>query len=332
MASTSESEDARSAFNIKVLKRHDPQIATIVHSASFVVLYQYDNSTSSWSKTGIEGPMFLYKRTISPHYGMFVLNRNGVENFSVPLTKEDELQLTDQFVILRTEEETSLEENDEGETIIGVWVFEKDQRQQVGEMMQSLQDKAAQEDHIAPPPTSASTQSISLDALFSSQQQPQPQQRQQQPALPRPELQQQPQSTSSGPALLDAIFQSAASGSTPQPSPSPVPAPIPNHDSATTAATGLMAMLGLGNNTPTNGHAHPPPQPEPTPIPVQPQPEAKSFRDTAVDILDAQVSSTLQQQEPPMNKGEFMREILSLIHTDKSFSQELYNRYLASRG
>jgi mRNA-decapping enzyme 1B len=135
MAST---VDVKSAFNIKVLKRHDAAIDSIVHSASFVVLYLYDTRKGAWSKTGIEGPMFLYHRTQAPHYGMFLLNRNGVDNFSVPLTKDDDLELTEEFVILRTEDATSLgEEDDEedDEKIIGVWVFEKDQRQVVGNEM-----------------------------------------------------------------------------------------------------------------------------------------------------------------------------------------------------
>lgn len=85
--------------------------------------------------------MFLYERKgQSPAYGMFVLNRNGVENFDVKLrgaSETEELEVTDEFVILRTEEETMGlerdEEEGEEESIIGVWVFEKDQRRIVGE-------------------------------------------------------------------------------------------------------------------------------------------------------------------------------------------------------
>lgn len=127
--------DTRSAFNIKVLKRHDPSIESILHSASFVVLYLYNSAKGAWSKSGIEGPMFLFRRTASPHYGIFVLNRNGVENFCVPLTQDDDLEITDDFTILRTESDTVLDEDDGGEKIIGVWVFEKDQRQAVGDAM-----------------------------------------------------------------------------------------------------------------------------------------------------------------------------------------------------
>lgn len=45
--------------------------------------------------------MFLYRRAAAPTYGFFVLNRNGVENFSAPLTHNDDLDLTDEFIIYR---------------------------------------------------------------------------------------------------------------------------------------------------------------------------------------------------------------------------------------
>jgi hypothetical protein len=44
---------ARMAFNMKVLRRHDPAIEDIIESASFVVLYSHDGEwvsfTSMWS-------------------------------------------------------------------------------------------------------------------------------------------------------------------------------------------------------------------------------------------------------------------------------------------
>lgn len=53
---------ARLALNIKVLKRHDSRIDVIIDHASFVVLYKHQDG--KWSKTGAEGPMFLYHRCV----------------------------------------------------------------------------------------------------------------------------------------------------------------------------------------------------------------------------------------------------------------------------
>lgn len=46
----------------------------------------------------------FYPRSASPPYGFFVLNRNGVENFSANLAMSDDLELTTEFIIYRASE------------------------------------------------------------------------------------------------------------------------------------------------------------------------------------------------------------------------------------
>lgn len=282
--------------------------------------------------------MFLYKRSISPHYGMFVLNRNGVDNFAVPLTADDELDLSEQFVILRTQEETILEEDEEDEeTIVGVWVFEKEQRQLVGEAMLNIQSMAREEDirddeddeendekeqsgsssltsgaNVSQPHSG----SISLDALFASGK-----------STPSQSSTNNNGTTSSGggPALLDAIFQSASTPkSTPKPANQQV-APAPHADSTPTpssasasvdAANDLMAMLGLKAppNTTTTTNGHDPSNPPPIAKDTHAEPP-QNLRDTSVNLIDdAMASKHDPTTAPPLSKGEFVREVLSLIH------------------
>lgn len=142
-SSSTQAQDARAAFNIKVLRRHDSTIANIVHSTSFVVLYTFE--AGAWTKSGIEGPMFLFERQagVVPKNGLFVLNRNGVDNYAADIAKDDELDVSDDFLIFKSASASAgLEDDDDaGETgeedgIIGIWVFEKDQRQIVGERLQ----------------------------------------------------------------------------------------------------------------------------------------------------------------------------------------------------
>ncbi|SOV08901.1 related to decapping enzyme [Ustilago sp. UG-2017a] len=125
MASISE---ARSNFNLKVLRRHDPSIVGIVESASFVVLYNYNSG--EWTKTGVEGPLFLFHRRLPPYNGFFLMNRNGLENFSADVTPEDDLDITPEFIIYRPE--TTNE-------VYGIWVFEPNQRMSVGDKLLKLQ-------------------------------------------------------------------------------------------------------------------------------------------------------------------------------------------------
>lgn len=125
----SSAPSARTAFNLKVLRRHDPSIVTILETASFVVLYNYNDG--EWTKTGVEGPLFLFRRRLPPYNGFFLMNRNGVENFSADVTPEDDLEITPEFIIYRPE--TSNE-------VYGIWVFEANQRMAVGDKMLKLQN------------------------------------------------------------------------------------------------------------------------------------------------------------------------------------------------
>lgn len=122
--------EARSSFNLKVLRRHDPSIVEIVETASFVVLYNYNGG--EWTKTGVEGPLFLFRRRLPPYNGFFLMNRNGVENFSADVTPDDDLEITPEFIIYRPETSGDNE-------VYGIWVFEPNQRMAVGDKMLKLQ-------------------------------------------------------------------------------------------------------------------------------------------------------------------------------------------------
>ncbi|SJX63182.1 related to decapping enzyme [Sporisorium reilianum f. sp. reilianum] len=125
--------EARSSFNLKVLRRHDPSIVEIVEIASFVVLYNYNSG--EWTKTGVEGPLFLFRRRLPPYNGFFLMNRNGVENFSADVTPDDDLEITPEFIIYRPEK------NGDNE-VYGIWVFEPNQRMAVGDKLLKLQQMA----------------------------------------------------------------------------------------------------------------------------------------------------------------------------------------------
>lgn len=125
--------EARASFNLKVLRRHDPSIVSIVETASFVVLYNYNGG--EWTKTGVEGPLFLFRRRLPPYNGFFLMNRNGVENFSADVTPDDDLEITPEFIIYRPESSGDNE-------VYGIWVFEPNQRMAVGDKMLKLQAMA----------------------------------------------------------------------------------------------------------------------------------------------------------------------------------------------
>lgn len=68
---------------------------------------------------------------------------------------------------------------------------------------------------------------------------------------------------------------------------------------------------------------------------VAPAAAAPSFQETAKSLL---LDAHAEKQDagpaassPPMSKGDFVREVLQLIHTDKHFVKGLYEGYLERR-
>ncbi|BGP27202.1 hypothetical protein JCM10295v2_006166 [Rhodotorula toruloides] len=206
----SSKEDIRRQLNLKNLQRHDPAIDHIVSSASYASVY--DNKGDGWVKSGVEGPMFLFARSTAPHYGFFILNRNGLEYVQEFLTPESEVEIGGEFILY--------EGGQDADRATGIWVFEEKERTELCKQMTELRSRAAAiaaASAQSPPSTKALPtssplpvgKSISLDMLFQAAS----------PAPAAPTLPQQPAQTSSNP--LDALFAPASI------SPSPARAILP---------------------------------------------------------------------------------------------------------
>ncbi|KAG0263160.1 hypothetical protein DFQ27_001904 [Actinomortierella ambigua] len=125
---------ARKAVNLSVLKRHDPNIAEIIDTSSYVVVYQFDEASQSWTKKGVEGTMFVFTRTTSPSFGFYIMNRLSIENFMVDLTGDLALQLTSDYIIYSDEQ-----------NIHGIWVYEPQDRDRIGKCLVDCCNRAKQE-------------------------------------------------------------------------------------------------------------------------------------------------------------------------------------------
>ena len=95
-------------LNWSVLKRHNPNISSILSIAPFVVIYEFSPSPEpSWDKSGIEGTLFICQmqpgeQLGEDRYTAIVLNRRGLENFEAELREADNtgVEITDPYVIV----------------------------------------------------------------------------------------------------------------------------------------------------------------------------------------------------------------------------------------
>jgi hypothetical protein len=131
-------------LNLAVLQRHKPDVVSILSTAQYTVVYRYSAASSSWEKCGVEGSLFVVQlqhqywddehlalpeeeHIFALRYGVVILNRRGLENFEAELSNGDDVEVTDEFVILQIKHDqhaTSGHQDSASEPdIIGLWIF-----------------------------------------------------------------------------------------------------------------------------------------------------------------------------------------------------------------
>ncbi|WAQ91098.1 hypothetical protein PtA15_13A499 [Puccinia triticina] len=249
-------------INFNVLRRHDPQISSIRDSTSYAVIYRYFHG--AWSKTGFEGTLFIFQRDTHPFYGVFVLNRQGLDNLCEGLLPGWDVDLDEGLIIWRSAGATGDADDD---VIYGIWVYEEKDRTRIATTMQELIETASAQQNPQPPPPSSSPppvslshpvprvpiitagQTISLDQLFgvgSVCSEPPPQtsalphpgasvtdpDEEKENLLPSQVMSPDPSDLPKGMQLLDSLFQKAAIKPQPashQSNPNTDPEPINQH-------------------------------------------------------------------------------------------------------
>ena len=100
-------ERTNDELNLSVLRRHNPDITTILSIAPFAVIYDFTPLPEpTWSKSGVEGSLFICHLTPGPHgedrYIATVLNRRGPDNFTAELREGDNagVEVSGDFVIV----------------------------------------------------------------------------------------------------------------------------------------------------------------------------------------------------------------------------------------
>ena len=107
----------RYQINLRVLKRLNNLITTIINTASHAVLYEFNRDTNQWVKLNIEGPIFTYKKLELSYTGLFILNRLDLENFEMELLN-CVVTYKDPYIMLQDQEK-----------IYGIWIHDSIERE-----------------------------------------------------------------------------------------------------------------------------------------------------------------------------------------------------------
>uniref|UniRef100_A0A8C1F201 5'-(N(7)-methylguanosine 5'-triphospho)-[mRNA] hydrolase n=1 Tax=Cyprinus carpio carpio TaxID=630221 RepID=A0A8C1F201_CYPCA len=112
-------------MSLAALQQYDPYIVKLLDVAGQVALYTFNSKANEWEKTEIEGTLFVYARSASPHHGFTIMNRLSTENLVEPINKDLEFQLQDPFLLYRN--------GNLG--IYSIWFYDKADCQRIAQLM-----------------------------------------------------------------------------------------------------------------------------------------------------------------------------------------------------
>ena len=129
-------------LNLSVLQRHLPSTQSIEKIAPYAVVYLFSIEREGWEKSGVEGSLFIVRTYEEGRegYAVVVLNRRGLENFVLTLKREDQVDVTEEYIILQDADD----EGGEEQKAYGLWVFQEQEgstrgtRAEVGDLITEL--------------------------------------------------------------------------------------------------------------------------------------------------------------------------------------------------
>lgn len=110
-------------LNLTVLRRYVPDIEHIVAIAPFSAVYTFSPETQQWEKCGVEGTLFVCQLT-GARYTVVIPNRKSLDNFITELLSADDVEITEQYVILQATGEDGTPQ------IYGLWIFSDESESQ----------------------------------------------------------------------------------------------------------------------------------------------------------------------------------------------------------
>ncbi|XP_029013499.1 mRNA-decapping enzyme 1A [Betta splendens] len=120
--------NAGQIMSLAALQRQDPYINKLLDVTGHVALYNFNSKANEWEKTEIEGTLFVYARSASPHHGFTIMNRLSTENLVEPINKDLEFQLQDPFLLYRN--------GNLG--IYSIWFYDKKDCQRIAHLMAKI--------------------------------------------------------------------------------------------------------------------------------------------------------------------------------------------------
>lgn len=86
-------------YNLGVLKKQDPRIVRVLHTAKHAVVYVYtedEAAESPWERHNVEGALHIVERSVEPRYQLFIHNRLSTNNLVESITPEFSIEVSEE--------------------------------------------------------------------------------------------------------------------------------------------------------------------------------------------------------------------------------------------
>ncbi|KAK4041301.1 hypothetical protein C8A01DRAFT_45546 [Parachaetomium inaequale] len=124
------------ALSLRVLRRYQPSIRSILAIAANAVAYNFLEATQGWEKHGAEGTMFICEQEpivaptgqVLPRVCVFVFNRRSMDNLAIDLLRVTDCEVVGELIVFRLEDDAAAGSDNQGEQgtaakkILGLWI------------------------------------------------------------------------------------------------------------------------------------------------------------------------------------------------------------------
>jgi len=154
--------DPMTEMNLRVLRKDDAEIQTIVAQSKHAVLYGFDPTTRAWARQNVEGALFVVKRASAPRDAFVVLNRSGTGNLTQAIGGDAfELERSPPYLMYRV-----------GSDVRGIWFHDQSECESMSEtferVIREAESGASGDGTTGGDASSSSAANESLRALFAS--------------------------------------------------------------------------------------------------------------------------------------------------------------------
>ena len=124
--------------HLAVLKRIDSATVEVLAHAGHVVLYEFEQDKQQWKRKGVEGPLFIYKRSCEPRVRIVVLNRLSTENLVQDLSADFQFEEMEPYLIYRAAEGKGKGDDGATKVINGIWFYQAEERTALAQKMRQV--------------------------------------------------------------------------------------------------------------------------------------------------------------------------------------------------